>query len=205
MNYNELASKEAVLETSQKLQSRGIEAIYVNTKQEALDKIKELIPSGASIMNGASATLQEIGFIDYLKSNQHPWNNLHAAIVAETDSAKQAELRKQALLSDYYLGSVHALAQTGEILIASNTGSQLPHIAFSSNNVILVVGTNKITPNFEEAMNRLHKEVMPKEDDRMKGVYGVGTTLNKLFVLYGENPMMGRKVRLILVNEVLGF
>jgi L-lactate utilization protein LutB len=205
MNYNELASKEAVLETSQKLQSRGIEVISVNTKQEALDKIKELIPSGASVMNGASATLQEIGFIDYLKSNQHPLNNLHAGIVAETDLAKQSELRKQALLSDYYLGSVHALAQTGEILIASNTGSQLPHIAFSSNNIIFVVGTNKITPNFEEAMNRLHKEVIPKEDERMKGVYGVGTTLNKLLVLYGENPMMGRKVKLILVNEVLGF
>ncbi len=205
MNYNQLASDEAVLEVSNKLSSRGIEVMTVNSKQEALEKIKDLIPAGVSVMNGASVTLQEIGFVDYLKSGEHPWNNLHAAIVAETDPAKQAELRKQALLSDYYLGSVHAVAQTGEILIASNTGSQLPHTAFSSKNVILVVGTNKITPNFEEALNRLHKEVMPKEDERMKGVYGVGTTLNKLLIMYGENPMMGRKVTLLLVKEELGY
>jgi len=46
-------------------------------------------------------------------AKSHGWNNLHESILAETDKTKQDLLRRQALLSDYYLGSVHALAQDG--------------------------------------------------------------------------------------------
>ena len=126
MNYTEIPSSEIVANTTASLTERNFEPIVVNTKEEALEKIKELIPAGASVMNGSSVTLKEIGFVDYLKSNHHGWNNLHEAILKETDPAKQAELRRQALLSDYYLGSVHAIAETGELVIGSNSGSQLP-------------------------------------------------------------------------------
>ncbi len=189
------------------LHERNFEPIVVETKEEALQKIKDLIPPGASIMNGASRTLEEIGFIDYLKAGQHGWNNLHAAIVAEADPAKQSSLRRRALLSDYYLGSVHALAQTGEMLIASNTGSQLPHLAFSSPNVILVVGMQKIVPTLADAFVRLQEQVVPLEDARMKSVYGpeAGTAINKEFVFHRESPITGRVIRVIVVKEKLGF
>ena len=156
-------------------------------------------------MNGASVTLDQIGFVDYLKGEEHSWNNLHKAIVEEKDPAKQMLLRKQALSSDYYLGSVHALAETGEFVIASNSGSQLPHIVFSSPNLIFVVSTKKIVPTLPDAMKRLLEHVVPLEDARLRKQYGVGTAVNKIVTFENENPMMGRKVRMILVNEDLGF
>ena len=156
-------------------------------------------------MNGASQTLEQIGYIEYLKSGTHGWNNLHAAIVAETDTAKQGKLRKEATLSDYYVGSVHALTETGEMLIASNTGSQLPNIAFSSQNLILVVGANKIVPDMNAGFARIKDHVVPLEDERMKGVYGYGTQWSKTLVLHQENPALGRTVRVIIVKESLGF
>jgi hypothetical protein len=79
-------------------------------------------------MQGSSVTLEEIGLIDYLKSGKHQWSNLKDGIFAEREPAKQSLLRKQATMSDHYLGSVHALAETGEFVIASNTGSQLPNV-----------------------------------------------------------------------------
>jgi hypothetical protein len=130
---------------------------------------------------------------------------LHEAIVAEKDPAKQAVLRKQAVTSDYYLGSVHALVQNGEFIIASNTGSQLPHIVFTSPNLIFVVSTKKIVPTFAEAMKRLEQYVVPLEDQNMRQKYGVGTSLNKIVIFKNENPMMGRKIHMILVQEDLGF
>jgi hypothetical protein len=205
MNYTTLASKEIINRTKEGLMSRNIEAIEVQTGLEALDKIKELIPEGATVMNGASVTLEQIGFVDYLKSGEHGWNNLHAAVAGENDPAKRAQLRKQSVLSDYYLGSVHALAETGEFLVASNTGSQLPHIVFTSSNLILVVSTKKIVPTLAEAFKRLEEHVVPLEDQHMKDLYGSGTALNKIVVFKGENPMLGRKVTMILVNEDLGF
>jgi hypothetical protein len=205
MNYGTLATKEVVDKTIKALNSKNIEAVVVKDKVEALNKIKNFIPQGASVMNGASKTLEQIGFIEYLKSGKHGWNNLHESILAEKNPTKQSIIRKQCILSDYYLGSVHALAENGEFVVASNTGSQIPHIVFTSPNLIFVVSTKKIVPTLAEAMKRLEEYVVPLEDKRMKELYGKGTALNKIIIFKNENPMLHRKVRMLLVEEDLGF
>jgi hypothetical protein len=205
MDYTTLPADELLNATAAALKERNFEPIIVAAKEDALEKIKALIPSGASVTNGASTTLQEIGYIDYLKAGQHSWNNLHAGIVAEQDPEKQKQLRRQATLSDYYLGSVHAMSQAGELVIASNSGSQLPNIVYSSPNIIFVVGAQKITTTLVEAEQRLHERVVPLEDARMKSTGASGTKLNKLFYFFGEPTYTGRKVTIILVKEKLGF
>ncbi len=205
MDYNKLAAEKTVQKTIAALKKRNIEALSVAAGADALEKIKALIPENASVMNGASRTLEQIGFIDFLKSNRHKWNNLHEAIVKEQDREKQARLRQQAVLSDYYLGSVHALTETGELVIASKSGSQLPHIVYTSPNVIFVASTKKIVPTLSDAIDRLKNYVVPLEDKHMQALYGSGTALNKLVIFKGESDTSGRKIRLILVNEDLGF
>jgi L-lactate utilization protein LutC len=203
--FDALAGKEAVEKTSKALAEHNFIPETVETSAEALARIKELIPAGASVMNGSSTTLQEIGFVDYLKGGTHGWNNLHATVLAETDKEKQALLRKQSVVSDFYLGSAHAITETGEIVVASNSGSQLPHLAFTSPNIILVVSTKKIVPTLADAFERVDSYVLPLEDVRLMGQYGVHTAHSKTLILHKENPMMGRKVRLIFVAEMLGF
>jgi hypothetical protein len=203
--YDTLASKEVVNNIIPTLTERGYLPEIVATGADALARIKELIPAGASVMNGSSTTLQEIGFVDYLKEGKHGWKNLHADILAEKDQAKQALLRKQAVLSDFYLGSVHAVAETGELVIASNSGSQLPHIVYTSPNIIFVVSTQKIMPTLDAALDRLKIHVVPLEDERMKSVGMGGTFLSKLLILNREPGFSGRKVHILFVNEKLGF
>lgn len=205
MNYSQNASTESISKTVAKLTEHNIEAIVVDDKQQALSKLMELIPAGASVMNGSSVTLEQIGFIDHLKEGKHGWNNMHEAIVKETDPAKQGELRQQAAHSDYYLGSAQALTENGVLLIASNTGSQLPNIVFTSTNLIFVIGSQKIVPDLTEAMQRLDEHVMPLEDVQSKKKWGAGTAANKILIIKGENAYMGRKVRVIIVKESLGF
>lgn len=205
MNYITLAPHDSITKTASALTANNFETTEVASKEEALAKIKELIPAGASLMNGSSETLREVGFIDLLKAKDHTWNNLHDGILAETDKEKQALLRRQSVLSDFYIGSAHAITETGEIVIASNTGSQLSHIVYTSPNLIFVVGSHKITPDLATALERIEQHVVPLEDERMKGVYGFGTTYAKTVILRKENPMMGRKIHVIIVNEKLGF
>jgi L-lactate utilization protein LutC len=205
MDYSKMVSQETVIKVVAALKERNAEAIVVENKAEALAKIKELIPDGASINNGSSTTLNEIGYVDYLKSGTHGWNNLHAAVIAEKDPAKQAQLRNASLFAEYYLGSVHAIAETGEMIIASASGSQLPPIVFTAKNIIFVVGTQKIQQTYEEAMKRVQEYVVPLEDQRMKSVGMGGTTLAKIVTFEREPAFMGRKVRVILVKEKLGF
>lgn len=205
MNYETLANEASLEKVQAGLAQRNFEPIIVETRVEALEKIKELIPQGASVMNGSSKTLEQIGFIDYVKTSAHGWNDLHAPIVAEKDLAKQAELRSKAIHSEYYLGSVYALTEAGDLLVASNTGSQLPHLAFSSPNIILVVGTQKIVPDLAAAFDRLEKHVLPLEDEYIREKYGIASVHAKTLILHRESPMFGRKIRVILVKENLGF
>ena len=205
MNYETLANMEAVQKAISALAERGIKAVVVNNHTEALKKVKSLIPKGASVMNGSSRTLEEIGFVDYLKSGNHGWKNLHEEVLAEKDPARQAILRKQAVLSDYYLGSVHAVVETGQLIIASNSGSQLPHIVFTSPNLVFVVGTQKLAPNLDAALSRVREYVLPLEDKRMKDVGMGGSAISKLLIFEREPVFMGRKVHVVFVNERLGF
>ena len=205
MDFNALATKEAVDKTVKALNSKNIDTTVLENRTEVLDRIKKLIPQGSSVMNGSSITLEQIGFVEYLKSEKHGWNNLHEAILLEKDPVKQAILRKQAILSDYYLGSVHALIENGEFVIVSNTGSQLPHIVFTSPNLIFVVSTKKIVPTFADAMKRIKEHVVPLENKRLMEISGRGASLNKIVIFKNENPRLERKVRMILVEEDLGF
>ncbi len=204
-NWDKIVDGKTVEKTIDALGKKGIETFVMDNETDALTKIKELIPKGASVMNGASVTLEQIGFVDYLKSGNHGWDNLHGKILAEKDPVKQSLLRKQSALSDYYLGSVHALIENGEFVIGSNTGSQLPHIVFTSPNLIFVIGSQKIVPTLTDAMKRLEEYVVPLEDNHMKEKYGMGTALNKIIIFKGENPRSGRKIKMILVNKKLGF
>lgn len=205
MNHAALATKEELDRTVAALTANSFKPEVVTTKEAAFARIKELIPAGASVMNGASRTLEQVGYVAYLKAGQHGWNNLHDAILVETDAAKQGELRKHSVVSDFYLGSAHVITEKGEIIVASNTGSQLPHLAFTSPNIILVVSTKKLAPDLTTAFDRIDSHIMPLEDERMKSVYGFGTLHAKTLILHKENPALGRSVYVIFVEEDLGF
>jgi len=204
MRYDEIPSRETIKKTIVDLKSRGVAAELVEKREEALSKLKSLIPAGARIMTGASMTLEQIGFVDLLMSKKHPWKNLKDEILAEKDQAKQMEFRKKSVTADYFLGSVHAVAQTGEAAIASASGSQLPSYSYSSDNVIWVVGTQKIVPTLEDAIKRVREYVLPLEDKKMKSIGAPGSTIGKLLIFERE-IMPNRKVTLIFVNEKLGF
>jgi L-lactate utilization protein LutC len=155
-------------------------------------------------MTGSSRTLEEIGFVDLLKSGKHPWKNWKDIILAEKDETKQMELRRKSVSSEYFLGSIHAIAETGEAVIASNSGSQLPSYTYTSKNVIWIVGTQKIVPTLEDALKRVREYVFPLEDKRMKSLGYPGSNISKLLIFQKE-IVPGRKITLLLVNEKLGF
>jgi len=204
-SYEKLADEDTVKRTVSGLESRGYKVTLVNTGKEALAAIKNLIPDGASVMNGSSVTLEQIGYVDYLKSGEHKWKNLHAEVALETDPVKRLVLRKQALASDFYLGSVHGLSEEGEFVVGSNTGSQLGHIVFSSQNLIMVASTKKIVKNLDAAIKRLREYVTDLEKVHLREKYGFETALNKMVVFWGESPRSTRKINFILVQENLGY
>lgn len=204
MDYTKIPADEVIKEVAENIKARNITPIIVDTKEQALEEIKKLIPQGGSVMNGSSTTLQEIGFVDYLKTGEHGWNNVHEEILKESDPVEQSRLRKESVLADYFLGSVHAITSAGQLLVASASGSQIPSYAFTSNNVIWVASANKIVHDREAGFKRIEDYVFPLENKHMKEVGYPGSTIGRVLVFERE-IMPNRHITIILVKEKLGF
>jgi YkgG family uncharacterized protein len=200
-----LPSQETIGRTIAALKNRGISAEFVPNRKEALELVTRLIPAGAELMTASSRTLDEIGFLALLKSGEHHWTSLNDLVYAEKDPAKRAELRRRSINVDYFLGSVHAITETGETIVASASGSQIPSYAFTSKNVIWVAGTQKIVPNLELGLRRIREHSLDLETARMKSLGYPGSTIAKILIVEREPAQLGRKVSMILVNEKLGF
>jgi hypothetical protein len=120
------------------------------------------------------------------------------------DRATQAnEIRHLSAAPDVMLGSVHAVTETGSLLTASMSGSQLGPYASGGGRVILLVGTQKIVSNLEEGLRRIDEYAFPLEDARAQAAYGIHSAVNKILIINGE--IAPGRITVVFVDEVLGF
>ena len=104
---------------------------------------------------------------------------------------------------DFIVGSVNAITRQGEVLIASNTGSQLAAYASGAEKVIWVVGAQKIVENLDGGFKRITDYVLPLESERLKKLFGVPSNVSQILIF---NKAVGpSRVTIIFVNENLGF
>ena len=200
-----LPNKQTITRTIDSLKTRGINAELVNTDSDALKLITARIPEGAEVMTGASTSLDQIGFTQLLTSGAHKWKNLKEELMSEKDPVKLRGLRVKVTGAEYFIGSVQAVAETGEIVVASASGSQIPAYAFNARNVVWVVGAQKIVQSLEEGLRRVREHALPLESARMKSQGYPGSMIGKILIFEREPPQFGRNLTMILVNEKLGF
>ncbi|KKU68551.1 MAG: hypothetical protein UX89_C0003G0053 [Parcubacteria group bacterium GW2011_GWA2_47_16] len=201
MKWNTLATKDSVEKTIAALKRNGIEAVFVKDGAEAKKKTLEMIPAGAEVMNMTSVTLDTIGLSTEL-NDSGKFDSVRAKFADEKVSAR--EKRRLGAAPEWVVGSVHAVTENGEVLVASNSGSQLPAYAYGSEHVMWVVGTQKIVKDLEEGRKRIYEYVLPLESERAKKAYGVAGSFVSKLLIFNREASVGR-ISVILVGEVLGF
>ncbi|KAF9360104.1 hypothetical protein BGX26_010541 [Mortierella sp. AD094] len=205
-HYSKAASAERVNAAKAGLEASGFKVHIVNTRHDAFEAVKNLIPGGASINNAHSTTLEEIGFITYIKGAT-PWKNVHGDILAEKDPAKQADLRRTAGSTvDYYLTSVAAITETGHLAHGDLSGSKVGGVAFGAANVIVIAGSNKIVKDEHEAWKREQEYALPLESARVRIAYGLpASAITHYEVIRQASPFNPNRIQVIIVNEALGY
>ncbi|MCI4371032.1 MAG: lactate utilization protein [Thermoplasmata archaeon] len=197
------AMSQRIRKTFHAMNDRGITAAYVPTGKQALAKLLELIPKGAAVAHGTSTTLEQIGFLAALKDPHTGYRYVNEAVKAESDPAKRALRRGRLFLeSDFFLGSVQAVCETGEAIGCDAGGSRQAFYVFGPPHVIWVAGINKFVANVTEGIRRAREVALPLEDQRMKGLGAAGSYIGKLVIYERDRP--GR-ITLILIGESLGF
>lgn len=189
--------------TFEALKRRGVDPAFVPDRQQALARVLSLIPGGASVAHGSSTTLMELGFVEAMKRPDSGYRYLNDEWTRENDPAKRVRLRARLTAeADYFLGSVQAICETGEVIAADKGGSRQAGYVFGPPHVIWVAGVNKLVPDVEAGFRRLREVALPLEDARMKTGGFPGSRIGKIVVYEDERP--GRTT-LILVGEKLGF
>jgi hypothetical protein len=200
--FGSVADDARVTRTAAALEANGIQAIRAASATEAKRIVLGLLPDGSQVHSGASQSLEASGIIAEIEGSSR-YEALRPRIW-RLDRDTQAEaIRRLSASPDVMLGSVHAVTETGALLTASMSGSQLGPYVSGAGRVILVVGTQKIVSDLEEGLSRINDYSLPLEDARAQAAYGIRSAVNKVLIINRE--IVPGRLTVILVDETLGF
>jgi hypothetical protein len=184
------------------LTAHGFTVETLDDAAAARARIKDLIPEGATVFTGASETLRLSGIEEDINASGR-YDAIRARGQAMDRATQLAEIWRLISTPDVIVGSVHAVTETGSLVIASASGSQLPGYAGGSLRAIWVVGAQKVVPDLSTALRRVEDHCLPLESDRATKVYGKPSAINRLLILNAELEP-GRGI-VLLLREAIGF
>lgn len=192
------------------LQKKGYSAIYVSTKEEALDAVLKIIPKNSSVGIPGSVTIREIGAIEALKDRCTVYQHWNPALTPD----ERLEVCQQENLAEYFLTSANAVTRDGIFVNIDGNGNRVAAMAWGRNEIIFVIGVNKIAGDLDSAIARARTATPPNvlrlngETPCTKTGYCVNCDSPKRVcraLLILERPPFGRKVHVIVVGEDLGY
>lgn len=201
--WTKIPDQTIIGKTIEALRANNINALVVENKEEAKRKVLEIIPEGAEVMTMTSATLDSIGIPPEINESRR-YSSIRNKLNSLDRATQSLQMQKLGSAPQFVVGSVNAITQDGKVLIASNTGSQLSAYVYGSENVIWVIGAQKIVKDFDEAIERIYEYVLPLESKRVQKAYGMPqSAVNKLLVINKE--VKPNRMTAIIVKGVLGF
>ena len=184
------------------LEANGISVVRARDRAEARQIVLDMIPAGANVHHGASQTLDATGISARARTSGR-YDPIGPRIWGMDRATQGAEIRRLTAAPDIMLGSVHAVTETGSLLVASMGGSQLGPYVSGAGRVILVVGRQKIVADLDEGMRRINEYALPLEDARAQAAYGIHSGGQQ-----GPDHQPGGlpgRITVVLVDEALGF
>lgn len=180
------------------------------TKEEASHYLCEKIKD-ETVGFAGSVSLQEMDLYSKLsQANEVFW---HMDIPLGSDSN---EVRKAARLANIYISSVNGISEKGEIVNIDHTGNRVSSISFGHQKVYLIIGINKLTKTYEEALYRAKNIAAPLNAARLNVKTPCAIKKDKCYdckspqricrnlsVLW--NKPSGCDYEIILINEALGY
>lgn len=199
--YSQAASEEKVNKAVTALKANGFKVKVVDDLDQLRDEVINLVPQGSEVFTATSRTLDEAGLTDELNSEKYrSVRDMFMPLYGQED--KQNEMKRIGSASDYAIGSVHAITEDGQVVIASASGSQLPNYTYGAKNFIWTVGSQKLVKDLNEAFDRIENYTYHLEDERALQAYGAHSSLNKILI-YRKEPA-GRGT-VIIIKEPVGF
>ena len=191
--------------------NRRINVLWFNTFDEIKHYLTDLIPKDATIGIGNSQTLKKMKILEtFLNAG----NVVYDKTMGKTKEEVK-KLKRQALLTDYYISSSNALSVDGRIVNIDHSGNRVAAMHYGPDKVLIVVGKNKIEATLEEALNRARNTAAPLNAKRA-GMHPPCTEVNYCvdcvspqrvchYVSIIEGQHEDERLTLLIANEDAGF
>lgn len=200
--YAEPAPAERLERTAAALTAHGFTVEILDDVAAARARIKDLIPDGASVFTAASETLRLSGIDEDINASGR-YEAVKPRVLAMDRATRGDDIRRLLGIPDVVLGSVAAVTETGSLVAASASGSQLPAYSGGAARRIWIVGAQKVVPDLTTALRRVEDHALPLESARAQMAYGQPSAVNRLLVLNAE-PFPGNSI-VLLLRQAIGF
>ena len=190
--------------TAENLEQLGYRVSRFSTAKEAADYLDSRI-DGCTVGFGGSVTVQQLDLYDRLAAhNDARWH---------WDRATLADM----VSTQVYICSVNGLAETGEIVNIDGTGNRIASTLFGHQRVYLVVGANKVAPDYDAALWRARNIAAPKNAQRLGKNTPCAAKADRCYnchspericralTVFWEKPTGSEVIEVVLVDEALGY
>ena len=157
-------NEQKVLRTIESLNKNNMNGYLVNTNEELIEKIKELVGEGATVSCGGSVSLFETGVMDHLRSGRYKFLDRYEEGLSKEEITN---IFKESFFADAYFASSNAVTEDGKLYNVDGNGFRVAAMLFGPEKVILIVGVNKIVKNIDEAVMRNREISAPANAKRL--------------------------------------
>lgn len=197
------------------LRGRGIDLVYCADGAAARAYLLSRIPAGATVMNGGSTTLEQIGFLAALAGGPYQW--LRPGVKEIGDPDERTRTRRRNTIADYFIGGINAITESGEIVNADGSGNRVAAYAFGAGKLFLVAGMNKIVPDLASALDRLRNKAAVEEARHLgantpcaatgqcdnDACRGPDRQCGKLLII--ENEKLAGRICVVIIGAAFGY
>ncbi len=187
------------------------EVYLAENKEKCAELVKTLIPKTESISLGGSVTLDQMELVTMFRTEGFKLLDRYA----ELSDAERTECFKRGLTADWLVTSSNAITEDGEIINVDGTGNRVAPLIYGTQNVLIVIGKNKIVPDVTAGLERIRR-VAPLNAKRLNRatpcvVDGVCHNCNSkericnMTSIIHNGYRFPKRIKIILVNEALGY
>ncbi|HEU5418181.1 MAG TPA: LUD domain-containing protein [Streptosporangiaceae bacterium] len=200
--FTDPAPEERLAAAAAALTGHGFAVEILDDAAAARARVRELIPEGASVLTASSETLRLSG-IDADLNDSGRYQAVRPQLLALDRVSDAEEIRWRRAIPEFVVGSINAVTETGSLVTASGSGSQLPAYSGGAGHRIWIIGAQKLVPDLAAALRRIEEHCLPLESERSMSVYGVPSAISRLLVMNLE-PFPGQAT-VLLLREAVGF
>ncbi len=198
--------------TVKALNDNGMVGYYIKSNDHLFEVLSELVDKAAVVGLGGSMTLFENGVHDWLKQQDIQFLDRYKKGLKQSQIDK---MRKQSLFADIYFTSSNAVTETGHLFNVDGIGNRVAAMIYGPAKVIVIVGSNKIVPDDDAAVERLRRIAIPMNNMRLNRHSTCATTgycpdscseacVSSSYVFL-KNQMIRDRIHVLILEDHYGY